>query len=509
MPQWLKNAVFYEIYPQSFCDTNGDGIGDFNGIISKLDYIKSLGFNALWLNPCYLSPFKDAGYDVQDYLKVAPRYGTNEDLYRLFDEAHARGIRVILDLVPGHTSDKHKWFKQSQKPTRNKYSDRYVWTNVVWDRPEGFAWVAGEAERDACYMLNFFHCQPALNYGFNEITDPSWQMSYKDKRVKGTLKAMIDVMRFWLDHGCDGFRVDMADSLVKNDPDKVATASLWRKVRKVFDEEYPEAVMISEWCNPVRAINKAGFHCDFLLNHWKKLSYYAFRYRNEQGENKSYFCKTAHVSARDMLRLYLEDLAATEGNGYISVISGNHDTERISYMLDESELRLAYTFILTLPGAPFFYYGDEIGMRYLPQKSKEGGYHRTGSRTPMQWDAEAPNLGFSTAEAKKLYLDVDRSADAPCVKQQLNDQRSLLNFVRKLIEIRQSNVDLQSDAPLKILACSDDGVLCYKRGEHTAVLINPTDEPRDLPVAVSNVIFEIGSHTEKTLASQTAIIFRI
>ena len=511
MPQWLKNAVFYEIYPQTYFDSNGDGIGDINGITAKLDYVKSLGFNALWLNPCFVSPFMDAGYDVQDYFKVAPRYGTNEDLYRLFDEAHARGMHVILDLVPGHTSDKCSWFKQSKKPTRNKYSDRYVWTNSVWDRPEGYSWVAGNADRNGSYMLNFFLSQPALNYGFNVITHPDWQISYKDKRVQKTLKAMIDVMRFWLDHGADGFRVDMADSLVKNDPDKVATASLWRKVRKVFDKDYPEAALVSEWCNAEQSINNAHFHCDFLLNHWKKLTYYAFRYRNEQGENKSYFCKTAHESAKDMLRLYLDDLYKTEGNGYISVVSGNHDTERISYMLDESELRLAYTFLLTLPGVPFFYYGDEIGMRYIPQQSKEGGFHRTGSRTPMQWNKEEVNLGFSTAEVKKLYLDVDRSEDAPCVKQQLADSNSLLNLVRRLNDVRQANPDLQSDGHLEVVHCSDDGVLCYKRGEHTFVIINPTDEVRTAPVAVGNKLFELGKATTSgnvtTLAPQTAVIF--
>ena len=160
MPNWLKKAIFYEIYPQSFCDSNGDGIGDLQGIISKLDYVKEIGFNAIWLNPCYLSPFKDAGYDVQDYYKVAPRYGTNEDLYRLFDEAHKRGVRVILDLVPGHTSDECEWFKQSRLTVRNQYSDRYIWTDCVWNRPPNYPLVAGNADRDGCYMLNFFCVSP-------------------------------------------------------------------------------------------------------------------------------------------------------------------------------------------------------------------------------------------------------------------------------------------------------------------------------------------------------------
>ena len=513
MPAWLANARFYEIYPQSFYDTNGDGIGDLNGITAKLDYVRELGFNALWINPCFVSPFKDAGYDVADYYKIAPRYGTNEDMYRLLAEAHARKMHVILDLVPGHTSDKCKWFRESKKPTRNAYSDRYVWTNSAWSRPQGHTWVAGEADRDGCYMLNFFNCQPALNYGFNKITEPEWQMSYTDERVQATLNEMMNVMRFWLSHGVDGFRVDMADSLVKNDEDKTATASLWRKVRTMLDKEFPEAALVSEWCNAPRSINLAGFHCDFLLNHWRKLSYYAFRHVDDNGVNKSYFCKTAHVSAKEVLETYLDELKQTEGNGYISIISGNHDTERISYLLTESELRLAYTFILTLPGVPFFYYGDEIAMRYIPQPSKEGGFHRTGSRTPMQWDTNQPNLGFSTAEKRKLYLDVDRCDGAPCAKQQMEDPSSLWNLVRKLNELRDSHVDLQSDAQLRLLQCSADGVLCYQRGDSLGVAFNPTDEIRTLTLPIGDKLLQIGSATlngnNTILAPQTAVIFKL
>ena len=146
-PEWLKDTVFYEIYPQSFQDTNGDGIGDLQGIIDRLDYIRDLGCNALWINPCFDSPFMDAGYDVRDYKKVAPRYGTNEDLYRLFEEAHGRGIRVLLDLVPGHTSDQHFWFRESAKEERNKYSDRYIWTGHAFEGIEGRPYISGMTER--------------------------------------------------------------------------------------------------------------------------------------------------------------------------------------------------------------------------------------------------------------------------------------------------------------------------------------------------------------------------
>ena len=148
MKEWLKDAVFYEIYPQSFYDSNGDGIGDIPGIIEKLDYIRSLGCNALWINPCFDSPFKDAGYDVRDYKKVAPRYGTNEDLVRLFGTAHEKGIRVLLDLVPGHTSEEHEWFRQSSQAEPNEYSDRFIWTNSCFTPGDGMPFIGGETERN-------------------------------------------------------------------------------------------------------------------------------------------------------------------------------------------------------------------------------------------------------------------------------------------------------------------------------------------------------------------------
>ena len=172
MPNWLNDAVFYEIYPQSFCDTNGDGIGDIEGIISKLDYVKSLGCNAIWLNPIYDSPFMDAGYDVRNYKKVAERYGTNDDLVRLFDEAHKKGIKILLDLVPGHTSDQNEWFLEAKKAAKSEYSNRYIFTKSVWDAPPQYRMMCGLCERDGNYMVNYFSSQPALNYGFHEITQP-------------------------------------------------------------------------------------------------------------------------------------------------------------------------------------------------------------------------------------------------------------------------------------------------------------------------------------------------
>ena len=265
MPSWLKDAVFYEIYPQSFRDTNADGIGDFNGIIEKLDYIADLGCNALWINPCFDSPFKDAGYDVRDYKKTAERYGSNEDLYRLFDEAHKKGIKVLLDLVPGHTSEEHEWILNSKKNEKNEYSDRFIWTDFCFSGSRDYPYIGGESERSGTYLLSFFKCQPALNYGWLN-PDESWKSAIDSEAAIATREAMKDVMRFWMDRGCDGFRVDMAGSLVKcDDEKKTGTSLFWQDIRAMMDREYPECALVSEWSQPDIAL-KAGFHMDFLLN---------------------------------------------------------------------------------------------------------------------------------------------------------------------------------------------------------------------------------------------------
>ena len=315
MPKWLDNAVFYEIYPQSFLDTNADGIGDFQGIINKLDYIRELGCNALWINPCFLSPFGDAGYDVADYYRVAPRYGTNEDLKRLFTEAHKREMHVLLDLVPGHTSVEHEWFRESMKAERNAYTDRYVWTDSVWEAPENMGCLRGISQRDGSCAINFFTCQPALNYGYYNRTHP-WQQSPDDEGPKATLNAMMDVMRFWLGLGCDGFRVDMASSLVKNDPDSLGTIALWQKVRTFLDAEFPEAAMVSEWGEPEKSL-RGGFHMDFLLHFGP--SHYNDLFRCEE----PYFSDRGVGDASAFVEKYLESRERAGKDGHKEINRSN------------------------------------------------------------------------------------------------------------------------------------------------------------------------------------------
>lgn len=484
MPKWLENAVFYEIYPQSFLDTDGDGIGNISGITRKLDYIKELGCNAIWINPCFESPFGDAGYDVSDYKKIAARYGTNQDMSELFAEAHKRGMHIILDLVPGHTSVEHPWFRESLKAETNEYSDRYVWTDSIWESPNGMDSLRGISDRDGCCALNFFSHQPALNYGFANPDRP-WQMRPEDEGPMATREAIKDIMRFWLKMGCDGFRVDMAGSLVKNDPDGQATVRLWQDFREFLDKEFPEAAMVSEWGEPDKSL-MGGFHMDFLLHFGP--SHYNDLFRCDE----PYFSKRANGSAKEFIAKYKENYEKTGGRGLICIPSGNHDMDRLARRLDNDELKTAFAFLLSMPGAPFIYYGDEIGMRYVEGLvSKEGGYGRTGSRSPMQWD-NTLNCGFSAAAPEKLYIPQDNSADRPDVLSQMTDENSVYSEVKKLIGIRQAHKALQSMGTVEFI--SDGYPLIYIRScdeEKLLIMINPSSEEKnaELSYGIKNIIY--------------------
>lgn len=484
LPAWLGQTVLYQVYLASFQDSDGDGVGDIKGIISRLDYIRSLGCNTLWLNPCFHSAFRDGGYDILDYYQVAPRYGTNADLRSLFDEAHKRGMRVILDLVAGHTSNEHPWFRHSQKASGNPYSKRYIWTPDSTLCPPKY--VKGTYERNGNYQKNYFDFQPALNYGYGDPdSSRPWEEPVEAEAPTATRRALMHIMDYWMDMGCDGFRIDMAGSLVKNDPRLVGTRRLWQEVRTHFRSLYPEGVLLAEWGHPDKA-KQIGFMVDFLFQFG--LSGYRDLFCNEEGvyrRDTCYFDKRGIGSAKRFVKNMNLSLEAMGDDAYLSVPTGNHDVQRLNCGPRSSvaELKVAMSFLLTLPGIPCLYYGDEIGMRYLPdlpdvEGSRVKSGNRAGSRTPMQWN-EAQDAGFSTAHPDSFYLPLDPSARRPNVAAQEADSSSLLHTVRSLLSLRRHHPALASRGTITFLEGKDGNEypLCFlrKSGEECVlVCVNPS-----------------------------------
>ena len=499
-PSWAESAVFYEIYPQTFCDSNGDGIGDLPGIISKLDYVKSLGADAIWLNPFYGSPMLDAGYDVADFYSVHPRYGNLTDARRLFAEAHSRGLRVLLDFVPGHTAAAHPWFQASVKG-RTPFKDWYVWTDSAWNNG-GEKWQAkmvhGTTSRNGNYVCNFFAHQPALNFGFG-VPEQPWQLPVDHPHVQALWAEMKNVQRFWLDQGADGFRIDMAGSIIREDPDHTAIDRFWRECRReVWEADgRTDVFTVAEWSWPKSALKGDGLHADFL--HW--IPSYQTLFRAPEG--KSFFNRKGQGDISAFLKDYLDHYTHTLGKGPVCIPLGNHDLPRINDgNATPEELELVHAFLLSMPGMPFLYAGDEIGMRQLPElnPAPEGSYgSRSGARTPIQWSADAPNLGFSTAPAAQLWAPHDPAPNAPTVAAAEADPHSLIHRIRALITVRHSEPALRASAPFTLIHATPHAYpLIFARGEGTGavmILLNPACRMVEgscaLPVALASRV--IGS----------------
>jgi glycosidase len=497
-PEWVHHAVFYQIYPQTFYDSDGDGIGDLKGIIQKLDYVKSLGVDAVWINPFFESPFCDAGYDISDYYKVAHRYGTNEDAKKLFEEAHKRGLKILIDFVASYTSIENPWFKASADQKVSKYSNWYIWTDNTWLNPpkeyQG-SFVKGFGTRNGQYMLNFYYCEPALNYGFaSPDSSQKWELPIHHPDVMALREEMKKVLRFWLNMGADGFRADMAGALVKTaniegneqffNTHENGTKEFWREIRGILKKDYPQAFMVSEWSYPKDAVDGL-FHADFL--HWFEgyndlFQKESWRILNGYSEGHSYFDKEGKGSITHFLGKYLEQYETTKNKGYISLPLGNHDNARLGNKRSDDDLEIIYAFGLTMPGVTFIYYGNEIGMRQMPENwpQVEGAYRpRNGARTPMQWNS-GKNLGFSSASAEKLYLPVDPAKDAPNVEAQEKDTNSLLNRTRRLIRLKHSESALAAYAEfIPLYAKENTYPFIYARAKDKDVVIvalNPSQK---------------------------------
>jgi maltose alpha-D-glucosyltransferase/alpha-amylase len=534
-PSWLNEAVFYQIYPSSYQDSDGNGIGDINGIISRLDYIKSIGVTAIWLNPIYISGWTDGGYDVIDYYRVDRRFGTNSDLVKLVNAAHERGIKIVMDLVAGHSSDQCEWFIQSREAPDLRYSDYYIWPSF---KPEEDAqtikpgtsldyaalmnssagllrkFVKSDAPRGPYYIKNFYDTQPALNFGFaNPDPTHQWEQAVDAPGPMAVRREMKNIISFWMDKGVDGFRVDMASSLVKNDPDKSATIKLWKDdIARWFHGKYPEGVLIAEWFNPAQSIS-AGFDIDFFCHEGKYnySSLFFFNGRNLPNSTaKPYFSAEGEGSFKEWYYLYTYQYNSVNGKGYVSMPSGNHDFNRLCTegRTSVDELKVAMTFFLTMPGVPFIYYGDEIGLKQNPlAPSTDGSGFRAGCRIPMLWDSSA-NAGFSTAPEDKIYIPQDPDKERITVEKSEIDSNSLLNYMKVLIALRGKHNALGADGTWVLVSDLDNPYpMVYERklgSDRCLIAINPSSRTVsiDLPL-LSAMPNKIGGNCKKYLCKQT------
>lgn len=555
-PEWLRDGVIYQVYPSSYKDSDGNGIGDIRGVISELDYIESLGVRAIWFNPLFVSGWIDGGYDVIDFYRVDPRFGTNNDMVELIEKAHAKGIKVMLDLVAGHTSDKHPWFIQSSQDTNLQYSDYYIWSDRLPDAkaerdletmlkdPNYMQntigkWMKSEYPRNKFYMKNFYACQPSLNYGYAN-PDPSrpWEQGVDAPGPKAVRQELKDIIAFWYGKGVDGFRVDMANSLVKNDKDKKEIMNLWREIREWSDKNYPDHVLMAEWGSPKYCL-AAGYNIDMDLNSTKAHNRRMYFDRKHQADGGSYFSLNggqpsvkdlygnawpedkidSKTTAAEMLKEYYDYftdcLESTETMGYFATITGNHDHLRINMGARNTpdQLKVMLTWVLTMP-MPILYYGDEIGMRSLVdlpnvEGANHNGKERSGARTPMQWTS-GETAGFSTCSPDKLYLPVctewspatsypqyldwKKNFEAGKVKpiakgeitveSQDKDPESILNWTREFIALRKSSEALWADSKfIPVFNESQPYPMVYLRsnGKETFLIaLNPTGTRKSL-----------------------------
>ena len=476
MNKKISNSILYNVYPTSFYDSNGDGIGDLKGITEKLEYIKQFA-DIVWINPVFKSPFMDGGYDVEDYYAIDEKFGTLQDVKELTEKAHSLGLKIIFDLVVGHTSDKHKWFLESKKSEKNEYSDRYIWSEGVFEECP-YKHISGTTERDANYLVNFFSFQPALNYGFAKKTY-DWQNLYTDEPCQKLHLEVINIIKFYIELGVDGFRVDLANSIVKDDKDGKCSCEVWQKIFSTVRREYPEAIFIAEWGQPHLSVPNGDFDIDFLTHCYS--DGYNRLFRKEVGTNvfkgdgDSFFRTKGMGEAKTFFEYFMKAFNAVKNKGYVSVVSGNHDLPRVATRRNEAELKTVFAFVLALPTIPMIYYGDEIGIPQSDLKTKDGGYCRTGARTPMQWTS-GKNAGFSNTD-KELYLPVNQSYNTVNCEDLEKRQDSIINTVKALVSFKREHLgELSNDFEFELI--SDTYPLIFKRKKQDSefiCIINPSN----------------------------------
>ena len=483
-PLWYKDAVVYQVQVKAFFDSNGDGTGDFRGLTEKLDYIRDLGVNTIWLLPFYPSPLRDDGYDVADYTDVHPWYGTRADFKQFVREAHRRGLRVVTELVVNHTSDQHPWFQAARRaapgsPKRDYYvwSDdpgKYAGTRIIFTDTEKSNWAWDDVAK-AYYWHRFFSHQPDLNFD--------------NPRV---LKAIFRVMRFWLDQGVDGFRLDAIPYLVEREgttnENLPETHAVLRRIRALLDSRYPGRMLLAEanqWPEDVSEYFGRGDECHMAYHFPLMPRMYMAIAQEERHPITEIMAQTPDIPDNCQWAIFLRnhdeltlEMVTSRERDYMYQLYAADPRARINLGIrrrlaplmenDPARIKLMNSLLLSMPGSPILYYGDEIGMGdniYLGD--------RDGVRTPMQWSPER-NGGFSRADPQRLYLQPIRDAvygyEAVNVEAQARDPSSLLNWTRRMLAVRKG-VAAFGRGRLEFLKARNRKILAYLREHGDEVIL--------------------------------------
>ncbi|MGC2163071.1 MAG: alpha-glucosidase, partial [Silvibacterium sp.] len=496
---WWRHAVFYEVYPRSFADSNNDGIGDLNGIASKLGYLRKLGVDAIWITPCYPSPQKDFGYDVSDYVNIDPMYGTLNDFDHLEQQARKDNIRIIMDFVMNHTSDQHKWFLDSRSSRTSAHRNWYVWRDGKANGQPPNNWISdfgGPAwtfdPKTSQYYYHYFEAaQPDLNW-----------------RNPAVEKAMFDVTRFWYRHGVAGFRLDAVDTLFEDPLLHDNPIGKDGEMVNKYNDNLEENHAVLRRLRKVADANNAVLIGETWTDNIQQLKQYYGAHDDELQMPMNFMFTTINVLSAPKFRKQIA-LVESSGEWPVWVIS-NHDMPR-SYdrygdgIHNDQIAKLMAALYLTLRGTPVMYYGEEIGMENNDPQRREDvldplgktgwpkNKGRDGERTPMQWNTQK-NAGFTTG---KPWLPVPASYRTHNVATEMRDPNSILNVYRRLLDLHHHNQALVY-GDYVALNQDDPNVLAYlRRYQHQAVLVvlNMSAETRQVPLDLGRYGFAGGRAT--------------
>ena len=484
---WWQHGIIYQIYPRSFMDANGDGVGDLQGIIDRIDYLADLGIDAIWISPIFVSPMADFGYDVADYCDIDPIFGDLATFDDLVAAAHARGIKIVLDYVPNHSSDQHPWFIESRSSRDNPRHDWYIWRDPKPDGslPNNWAAVFGgpmwtwAEERGQYYLHSFLPQQPDLNWRNPDVE-----------------KALLDVIRFWMERGVDGLRMDVIFFILKHPdmPDNplVSGSAIGKDMgdfdsqQHLYDFDWPDErqALVSK----IRAVldeydERVGIGETYFMEPERLAPYYG---ENLDGLHLPFNFTLLHLpweasAFRQSIEAYY---AALPDGAWPNFVMGSHDEHRLATRYGSQNARTAAMLLLTLWGTPTWYYADELGMQDVhipPEKEQDPhglrvpgrGLGRDPERTPMQWDA-TPNAGFSP-EGVETWLPIGDNYQQVNVAAQQTAPDSHLSYFKALVNLRKSEVVLHGESSFTFMDAGQDDVLVYARerdGERVLVVLN-------------------------------------